>query len=159
MRAATHAIVIDSPVGHLELSETGGHLTHCGWTTKTLQDHNGKHISAVLQNAILQLEEYFKAKRLRFDLPLAPAGTPFQQTVWRTLAEIPYGETRSYQQLARSVGRAKAFRAVGSANGKNPLCIIIPCHRVIRASGELGGYAGGLGRKIKLLHLEKSGNQ
>lgn len=104
-----------------------------------------------------QLDEYFAGKRRKFDLPLSPqGGTTFQQTVWKQLQEIPYGRTISYAQLAKAIRNPKACRAVGSANGKNPIAIIIPCHRVIAANGGLGGYSSGLDIKIQLLALEKS---
>lgn len=101
-----------------------------------------------------QLREYFAGTRAEFDLPLAAAGTPFQRTVWRQLQQIPYGETISYGELARRVGNPKASRAVGSANGANPLPIVIPCHRVIAGNGTLGGFGGGLPTKQALLALE-----
>ena len=101
-----------------------------------------------------QLREYFAGKRAEFDLPLAPTGTAFQLSVWRQLQEIPYGETISYGELARRVGNPKASRAVGSANGANPLPIVIPCHRVIAGDGTLGGFGGGLPTKQTLLALE-----
>ena len=101
-----------------------------------------------------QLEAYFAVKLLQFDLPLAPRGTPFQQEVWRQLCLIPYGETRSYGQIAEAMGRPKAVRAVGAANGANPIGIVVPCHRVIGSSGSLTGYAGGLPVKRFLLELE-----
>jgi len=104
--------------------------------------------------AIRQLHEYFAGKRAAFDLPLAPAGTAFQRKVWRQLQEIPYGETISYGELARRIGNPKASRAVGSANGANPLPIVIPCHRVIAGDGTLGGFGGGLPAKQTLLALE-----
>lgn len=104
--------------------------------------------------AIRQLREYFTGKRAEFDLPLAPTGTAFQLSVWRRLQEIPYGETISYGELARRVGNPKASRAVGSANGANPLPIVIPCHRVIAGDGTLGGFGGGLPTKQTLLALE-----
>ena len=104
--------------------------------------------------ALRQLREYFAGKRAGFDLPLAPAGTAFQRSVWRQLQEIPYGETISYGELARRVGNPKASRAVGSANGANPLPIVIPCHRVIAGDGTLGGFGGGLLTKQTLLALE-----
>lgn len=110
------------------------------------------------RRAIQQLEEYFAGKRQSFDLDLAPAGTPFQLKVWRALRRIPYGETWSYGQLAQRVGNPKAARAVGAANGQNPLPIVVPCHRVIGANGSLTGFGGGLGIKQKLLELE-SGEQ
>jgi methylated-DNA-[protein]-cysteine S-methyltransferase len=109
-------------------------------------------------DAVAQLREYFDGKRTVFDLPLAPEGTPFQRTVWRTLEEVPYGETISYGELAKRVGNPKASRAVGSANGKNPLPIVIPCHRVIAADGTIGGFGGGLSTKRRLLALENSGD-
>jgi methylated-DNA-[protein]-cysteine S-methyltransferase len=104
--------------------------------------------------AIRQLRDYFAGRRIEFDLPLAPEGTPFQRAVWRQLQDIPYGETISYGELARRVGNPKASRAVGSANGANPIPIVIPCHRVIAAGGKLGGFGGGLPVKQALLDLE-----
>jgi methylated-DNA-[protein]-cysteine S-methyltransferase len=103
---------------------------------------------------IRQLREYFAGKRDEFDLPLAPEGTEFQQEVWRAVAAIPYGETRSYGEIARQIGKADAVRAVGAANGQNPLPIVIPCHRVIGSDGRLTGYGGGLPLKKRLLELE-----
>lgn len=101
-----------------------------------------------------QLEEYFNARRRAFQLPLDLRGTPFRQRVWNALIEIPYGETRSYAELARSIGEPKAFRAVGAANGANPIAIIVPCHRVVSSGGGLGGYGGGVPLKQRLLALE-----
>jgi len=109
----------------------------------------------VLARAAAQLAEYFAGERRDFDLPLAPSGTEFQRTVWHALAEIPFGATCSYGDLARVVGRPSASRAVGAANGKNPIAIILPCHRVIGASGELTGYGGGLPMKRWLLEHER----
>jgi len=110
----------------------------------------------LLKKAAGQLGEYFDGKRKNFDLPLALHGTKFQLTVWKELQKIPYGETRSYGQLAAAVGNQKASRAVGMANNRNPIAIIIPCHRVIGHDGNLTGYAGGLELKRQLLELEKS---
>ena len=104
--------------------------------------------------AVKQLREYFAGKRADFELPLAPEGTEFQRTVWRNLQEIPYGETISYGELAKRVGNPKASRAVGAANGQNPIPIVIPCHRVIGANGKLTGFGGGLPTKEALLALE-----
>ena len=118
-----------------------------GWTKSTPK--------GALADAVQQLREYFSGTRRDFDLPLAPAGTAFQKSVWRTLSEIPYGETISYIELARRIGKPKASRAVGQANGRNPLPIVIPCHRVIAADGSLGGFGGGLPTKVKLLELER----
>jgi len=102
-----------------------------------------------------QLKQYFAGERRTFDIPLKPIGTNFQLSVWNELKKIPYGETISYQQLAERVGDKKKSRAVGNANGKNPIPIIIPCHRVIRKSGDLGGFGGGIKIKRKLLELEQ----
>ncbi len=106
-----------------------------------------------------QLGEYFQGDRLGFDLPIVLAGTDFQERVWRALLQIPYGGTISYAELARRVGSRGASRAVGSANGANRIAIVVPCHRVIQASGGLGGYGGGLDRKRRLLELEAGGTQ
>jgi methylated-DNA-[protein]-cysteine S-methyltransferase len=101
-----------------------------------------------------QLEEYFEGSRTRFDLVLDPRGTDFQREVWRALLAIPYGETRTYTAIARSIGRPAAVRAVGAANARNPLSIVVPCHRVVGADGTLTGYAGGLANKRHLLAVE-----
>ncbi len=110
--------------------------------------------NAVLREATRQLGAYFRGERRDFDLPLSPRGTDFQRQVWRTLAGIPYGETISYRELARRVGKPTAMRAVGAANGRNPLPIVLPCHRVIGADGSLTGFGGGLPTKQFLLTLE-----
>jgi AraC family transcriptional regulator of adaptative response/methylated-DNA-[protein]-cysteine methyltransferase len=104
-----------------------------------------------------ELDEYFSGARTRFEVPVDAPGTPFEERVWRALQQIPHGETRSYEDIARLVGSPKAVRAVGRANGMNRIAIVIPCHRVVNKSGELGGYGGGLWRKRRLLHLERSG--
>ncbi len=109
----------------------------------------------LLAEAVCQLRAYFEGQLRRFDLPLDLAGTEFQRRVWLELTRIPYGETRSYQDLARAIGAPKAVRAVGAANGANPVAIVVPCHRVIGASGKLTGYGGGLPLKRRLLSLER----
>jgi len=111
-------------------------------------------IPDVLQNAVKQMEEYFEGKRNTFDFPINPQGTDFQKKVWKALLEIPFGKTTSYQELSIQLGDVKAIRAVASANGKNPLWIVVPCHRVIGSDGSLTGYAGGLWRKKWLLEHE-----
>jgi methylated-DNA-[protein]-cysteine S-methyltransferase len=111
----------------------------------------------VLRKAVQQLGEYLGGKRREFDLELDFSGTPFQESVWKALREVPFGKTISYKQLAVMIRNPKAVRAVGSANGKNPLAIIIPCHRVIAADGSIGGYSGGIENKEKLLAWEKTG--
>lgn len=112
------------------------------------------------RNALIDLIEkeltlYFAGKLQKFTTPIAPIGTPFQKQVWNALQSIPYGETRSYAEIAQAIGRPTAFRAVAQANGANPLGIIIPCHRVINTNGKLGGYSGGVDKKEWLLHLER----
>lgn len=114
-----------------------------------------RHEPAQLADAINQLREYFSGKRKIFDLPLAPVGTPFQERVWKALREIPYGVTITYGELALRVGSPKGYRAVGNANGRNPLVIFQPCHRVIAAGGQLGGFSAGIHRKKFLLRMEK----
>ena len=116
-------------------------------------------IPTILQEAVLQLNEYFEGKREIFDFKLNPAGTEFQQKVWRALLEIPFGKTISYMELSKKLGDVKAIRAVASANGKNPIWIVVPCHRVIATDGSLTGYAGGLWRKKWLLEHENPSNQ
>ena len=110
----------------------------------------------ILSKAVCQLEEYLAGKRKKFDVPLDTAGTPFQKKVWQELRKIPYGKTCSYKDIAHRIKNPKAVRAVGGANGKNPLCIIVPCHRVIAHDRSLGGYSWGLPMKMKLLELETS---
>ncbi|MDA6068096.1 methylated-DNA--[protein]-cysteine S-methyltransferase [Flavobacterium sp. AC] len=116
-------------------------------------------IPEVLKKAVLQLEEYFNKKRTDFDFKLNPSGTEFQQKVWKLLLEIPYGKTISYMDQTKKLGDIKAIRAVASANGKNPLWIVVPCHRVIGTNGSLTGYAGGLSRKKWLLEHENPSAQ
>ena len=121
--------------------------------TKSLK--NKTPATCILADTTKQLEEYFAGKRNDFDLPFDIEGTVFQTQVWKALSKIPYGKTVSYSDIAKKINNPKAVRAVGSANGKNPLCIIVPCHRVIAADGTLGGYSGGLDIKTKLLELER----
>ncbi len=126
---------------------------HFGPVPQELGSH--RHFKTLEQ----QLREYFAGERHDFDLPLMLAGTPFQESVWRRLLEIPYGETRSYDELAAAVGSVGGQRAVGRANGDNRIAVVVPCHRVIRADGALGGYGGGLVRKRRLLELESGAAQ
>ncbi|MBK6806172.1 MAG: methylated-DNA--[protein]-cysteine S-methyltransferase [Betaproteobacteria bacterium] len=109
----------------------------------------------LLRDAARQLREYFAGRRARFDLALAPQGTAFQQSVWRAIAKVPAGRTASYGDLARRIGRPSAVRAVGAAVGRNPLSVVVPCHRIVGSDGSLTGYAGGLERKRALLALER----
>ena len=123
----------------------------------TQHTYEGERLETpLIQEAYRQLTEYLMGKRKRFDLPLNPRGTEFQQQVWKALCDIPYGGTRSYKQIAEAIGNPKAVRAVGMANNRNPLLIVIPCHRVIGANGKLVGYGAGIAMKEYLLKLEKS---
>jgi len=149
---STNDIIIKTPIGNLLLSECDGFITQCRFTNNST--HTTK-LSPILKRAVNQLQQYFSGQRTEFDLPLATTGTSFQKNVWLALQTIPYGKTWSYQQLAQHLNSPKASRAVGTANAKNTICIIIPCHRVILATGATGDYAGGKDRKIKLLTLEQ----
>ena len=142
-----------TPFGPVTIAADGRALTGLAFEER---DYPGQRRPTELTNrAANELQEYLAGKRRAFDLPLAPAGTDFQKRVWRALQDIPYGQTRSYSEVADAIGRPSACRAVGSANGKNPIPILIPCHRVVAASGALGGYAWGPRVKQQLLDLEK----
>lgn len=146
-----------SPVGWLSIEDNGTALTKINFEKQACNEREKR--SKLADMAVLQLEEYFSGKRSSFSLPMAPAGTQFMQDVWQALVTIPYGEVRSYRDIAKAIGNPKACRAVGMANNRNPLPIIIPCHRVIGANGKLVGYAGGLDCKEKLLALEKENSR
>ncbi|NYI07673.1 methylated-DNA--[protein]-cysteine S-methyltransferase [Allostreptomyces psammosilenae] len=157
MSTRTHT-VIDSPVGPLTLVATDGVLSALYMTDqrhRPEQETFGTPDDEAFGEVIRQLGEYFAGERTTFDLPLALHGTEFQRRVWAGLQEIPYGETISYGELADRIGRPGASRAVGLANGKNPVGIIVPCHRVIGSNGSLTGYGGGLDRKRHLLDFER----
>lgn len=148
---------LKSPVGVLLLESDGDALTRIRLPEEKYEkDDSVERVRnpALFKDAAAQLNAYFRGERTTFDLPLAPGGTPFQQDVWNELQKIPLGETISYAELAERVGRKGSFRAVGAANGRNPLPIVIPCHRVIGSNGKLTGYAGGIEAKKKLLELE-----
>lgn len=144
-----------SPLGFLVLKSDGQSVTGISFSENEIQEPNSCEI---LEKCKEQLENYFSGKTFAFDLPLQPEGTEFQLKVWNELLKIPYGETITYMELAVRLGDAKAVRAVGTANGRNPIAIIIPCHRVIGAGNKLTGYAGGIGRKMILLELEMKHN-
>ncbi|MBA1202653.1 methylated-DNA--[protein]-cysteine S-methyltransferase [Pseudomonas capeferrum] len=151
--------LLPSPVGTLTLVARGDRLAAVLWEQERANrvrlgdlERNDRH--EVLQEVGRQLQEYFAGQRQRFDLQLDFAGTGFQRDVWAALLTIPFGETRSYGEIARQIGNPSAVRAVGAANGRNPISIIAPCHRVIGASGSLTGFAGGLEAKHYLLALE-----
>lgn len=148
-----------SPVGELKLVANGSRLAAILWENdKPNRIRLGPMSEAadnpILVRAVQQLQEYFAGTRDRFELDLEFAGTDFQKKVWQALLTIPFGETRSYSEIARQIGNPSAVRAVGAANGKNPISIVAPCHRVIGASGKLTGFAGGLEAKERLLMLE-----
>jgi len=148
----------ESPIGPLTLVSDGTALTHCEFENPRYPfEAAPPGEDAIIAEARRQLDAYFAGKLRAFDLPLAPRGTPFQQRVWAELVKIPYGVTRSYGALAAALGAPKAPRAVGLANGRNPIAIIVPCHRVIGADGSLTGYGGGMARKRLLLDLEQGG--
>jgi methylated-DNA-[protein]-cysteine S-methyltransferase len=151
-----HAVV-ESPVGELTLVGRGGELSGVYFpehVRRPDQESFGPRDDAAFSPAVEQLAEYFAGSRRMFDLRLAPRGNGFQRKVWALLIEIPYGQTRTYGQLAIALGDPGLARAVGAANGQNPLSIIVPCHRVVGSNGKLTGYAGGLQRKAFLLELE-----
>lgn len=152
---ATYFHLLPSPIGQLLLTSDGQFLTGVHMDGKPGQDFvaDKKPLAA----AIEQLRAYFAGELTRFDLPVRQGGTPFQQRVWQELAAIPFGGTLSYQQVAERLRKPTAARAVGSANGKNQLAVVVPCHRVIAAGGKLGGYGGGLWRKEWLLAHERKG--
>lgn len=146
---------LNSPIGSLRLVSNGSHLLRVEFHEMyDIRPDEEQREDAVLETSMTQLREYFANRRSRFDLPLDAGGTAFQRAVWRALADIPYGELRSYSDIARTIGKPTAVRAVGAANGRNPLPIIVPCHRVIGSNGSLTGFAGGLEIKTHLLAFE-----
>lgn len=162
-----HTAEFESPIGALRIASSEKGLAYlglprsggrgfAGWLSRAAPGAQRNAAFAPNREAIRQVLEYLDGKRTDFDVPLDLRGTPFQQTVWRALLAIPYGETRSYADVARSVGKPDAVRAVGTANGANPVPLIVPCHRVIQSGGKLGGYGGGLDLKRRLLAMEQS---
>jgi methylated-DNA-[protein]-cysteine S-methyltransferase len=155
----TDYAVIDSPIGDLLLTAEEGRITGLHFSPFAIDPAWRHDPNALpLHQAATQLHEYFAGERTEFDLPLSPEGTDFQRRVWAMLREIPYGKTTTYGTIARELGDPKTVRAVGLANGRNPIAVIIPCHRVIGANGSLVGFGGGLDRKRALLDLESGVN-
>lgn len=157
MKQVVYAQTMDSPLGMLTLLGNGKALTAIRIGDTALADK--AQLASGVKDAVLikakqQLKKYFAGQLSKFDVPMEADGTPFQKKVWRTLSKIPFGKTASYKDIAVMMGNPKACRAVGTANGKNPLCIVVPCHRVISHDGSLGGYTGGLSKKRYLLSLE-----
>jgi O-6-methylguanine DNA methyltransferase len=158
---------IETPIGSLRLASTATGLAYLelphasgrgleGWLRRSLPGARCEEAFAPNRAAAAQIVEYLDGKRRSFELALDPRGTAFQRAVWRALAGIPYGETRSYAEVAIAIGKPRAVRAVGAANGANPLALVVPCHRVIAADGSLGGFGGGLELKARLLAMERS---
>lgn len=150
---------IDTPLGQLLVAQTEAGVSHVRFMNRTnaLQPPKDWTYKATLSGDVVeQLHGYFAGSLFTFDVPLAPLGTPFQQRVWQALLAVPYGKTCSYADIAQQLGNPKAVRAVGAANGRNPVAILIPCHRVIGRDGRLTGYAGGLSTKAYLLDLEQT---
>lgn len=156
-----------SVCGEMVLVDSGGKLSLCDWSKNRRLGFNLRRLTEshsvdfrekstpILHIAIMQLEEYFAGYRRQFDITLLPLGTTFQQRVWDELTDIPYGETRSYKEIAEKMGKAEAVRAVAQAIGANGISIFIPCHRVVGSNGRLTGYAGGLEAKKRLIGIEK----
>ena len=157
MKAAIYERIIESPLGPISLAGTDEGLIRVDFQhgeRPVEVTPSGRMPPGYFEQAVAQLREYFEGTRQHFDLPLAPPGTAFQHQVWQALQHIPFGHTTTYQDLAARLGKPTASRAVGSANGRNPIAIIIPCHRVIGRDGRLRGYAGGLHIKQQLLQHE-----
>lgn len=156
-RSPRYFTIVPSPVGELLLTGDGETLTELSFAARngTHEVPSGRRDDGALRTAVQELEAYFAGELREFSLMLAPGGTPFQREVWSHLLTIPYGATESYADVAGAIGRERATRAVGLANGRNPIAIIVPCHRVIGKNGSLTGYGGGLDRKQWLLTHER----
>jgi len=156
----THTVV-PSPIGPLTVVRDGDALVRVAMSPpgQFVDAELGERSDEGFEEVVAQLGEYFAGERTAFDLPLRPLGSPFELAVWEQLTRIPYGETRSYGHVARAVGEPGGAQAVGAANGRNPLAIVVPCHRVIGADGSLVGFGGGLPRKRYLLDLEQRGDR
>ncbi|PKM85123.1 MAG: cysteine methyltransferase [Firmicutes bacterium HGW-Firmicutes-11] len=148
-------IHIDTRLGSIGIAEEDGHITDVFFSSETPPQALTEQ-TPLLKDAAAQIVDYLAGRRRSFDLPLLPCGTEFQKNVWNALLQIPYGQTKTYQEIAEAVGNPKACRAVGNANNKNPISILIPCHRVIGKNGSMVGYGGGLAIKEQLLALERT---
>ncbi|MFC4872714.1 methylated-DNA--[protein]-cysteine S-methyltransferase [Negadavirga shengliensis] len=147
------AEIITSPLGNIRLEAEGDYLLSLQFTEQPIQESSDDILFLDVKS---QLKAYFDGQLKIFDIPIGLSGTTFQKQVWMKVNQVPYGETVFYEDIARSINNPDAVRAVGAANGVNPLLVVIPCHRIIARSGALTGYAGGLWRKVKLLQLEAS---
>lgn len=143
-------------LGVIGIADNGAAITDVFFGQEAAPKELVEKETPLIKKAITEIKEYLAGKRTSFDLPLEMKGTDFQKATWQALLTIPYGETRSYKQIAEQIGRPKACRAIGMANNRNPISIIVPCHRVIGANGSLVGYGGGLALKARLLSLEKA---
>lgn len=153
----THSLQLTTPVGPMVLTASGGKIVGLRFGREIPPRSmllTAAAATPLLRQAAEELQEYFAGTRRSFTVPLAPRGTAFQEKVWQALLTIPYGETRTYRQIAEQIGHNRAFRAVGMANNRNPIGILIPCHRVIGYDGKMTGYAAGIGIKEQLLALE-----
>lgn len=150
------AFFYQTEIGKIGVAEENGEVTNVFFGNTVVPKEYELKETPLLSRASKEIDEYLSGTRRAFSLPLNPQGTPFEQEVWRALLTIPYGETRTYGEIAKAVGRPKACRAVGRANGLNPISIFIPCHRVVGKNGTLTGYAGGLQLKEQLLQLEQA---
>ncbi|MCI1956130.1 MAG: methylated-DNA--[protein]-cysteine S-methyltransferase [Oscillospiraceae bacterium] len=150
-----HVWYWDSPIGTLGIAENGTGMTDLFLRGRIRTEGFREEKTPLIQDAVSQLREYFGGKRKAFNIPLSLSGTAFQLSDWKALRTIPYGETRSYQQIAEQLGNPKACRAVGMVNNRNPVLIVVPCHRVIGKDGSLTGYGCGLEKKELLLELER----
>jgi methylated-DNA-[protein]-cysteine S-methyltransferase len=150
------AYFYETQIGRIGIAEENGFVTNVFFGGTVRPKEFEEHETAGIKRAATQIKEYLQGKRREFDLPVLPEGTEFEKMVWNELLKIPYGETRTYRELAKRIGKPNACRAVGRANGRNPISILIPCHRVIGADGTLTGYAGGLEMKKILLQIENS---
>ena len=148
---AVYTAYYESPIGLIEITSRAGAVIALNFVAER---RLRAAVNSLLEEALRQLDQYFHKQRRRFELPLSLAGTPFQMAVWQQLTAIPYGATASYRDIARAIGKPAAVRAVGAANGRNPISLIVPCHRVIGADGSLVGYGSGLWRKEWLLKHE-----
>jgi len=150
-----HLCYYETKIGTIGIRENGKAITHLALAGEVEEGGATIGETPLTKRAAMEFYQYLAGVAMAFTLPMEPAGTPFQKKVWQALCAIPYGETRSYKQIAEEIGNPKACRAVGMANHRNPIMIMIPCHRVIAADGGLGGYGSGLPLKEKLLQLEK----
>lgn len=151
-----NVFLCETTIGKLGIADDGKGISNIFFNESDIPRDSIIKETEIIKEAINQINEYFDGKRKQFDLSLSIKGTEFQKKVWHALTQIPYGETRSYKEIAEIVDSPKAYRAVGMANNRNPISIIIPCHRVIGSNGKLVGYGGGIDIKIKLLDLEKN---